>query len=47
VHSTPLTVERALELAGIADLASRKIKTLSGGQRQRVLSRWRSCPTLT
>ena len=37
MHSAPLTVERALELAGITDLAKRKIKTLSGGQRQRVL----------
>jgi ABC-2 type transport system ATP-binding protein len=37
MHSAPLTVARALELAGISDLANRKIKTLSGGQRQRVL----------
>jgi ABC-2 type transport system ATP-binding protein len=37
MHAAPLTVERALELAGIADLAKRKVKTLSGGQRQRVL----------
>ena len=37
MHPTPLAVARALELAGIADLAGRKIKTLSGGQRQRVL----------
>jgi ABC-2 type transport system ATP-binding protein len=37
MHSKPLTVARALELAGISDLANRKIKTLSGGQRQRVL----------
>ena len=37
MHAAPLTVGRALELAGIADLANRKIKTLSGGQRQRVL----------
>ena len=37
MHSAPLTVARALEVAGIADLAGRKIKTLSGGQRQRVL----------
>jgi ABC-2 type transport system ATP-binding protein len=37
MHSAPLTVGRALELAGISDLANRKIKTLSGGQRQRVL----------
>jgi len=37
MHSAPLTVARALELAGITDLARRKIKTLSGGQRQRVL----------
>jgi ABC-2 type transport system ATP-binding protein len=37
MHSAPLSVARALELAGIADLARRKIKTLSGGQRQRVL----------
>jgi ABC-2 type transport system ATP-binding protein len=37
MHAKPLTVERALELAGISDLANRKVKTLSGGQRQRVL----------
>jgi ABC-2 type transport system ATP-binding protein len=37
MHTEPLSVQQALELAGIADLASRKIKTLSGGQRQRVL----------
>ncbi len=37
MHTAPLTVARALELAGITDLAKRKIKTLSGGQRQRVL----------
>jgi ABC-2 type transport system ATP-binding protein len=37
MHTKPLTVARALELAGITDLANRRIKTLSGGQRQRVL----------
>jgi ABC-2 type transport system ATP-binding protein len=37
MHAAPLTVDRALELAGIADLAGRQIRTLSGGQRQRVL----------
>jgi ABC-2 type transport system ATP-binding protein len=37
MHVAPLSVARALELAGITDLAKRKIKTLSGGQRQRVL----------
>jgi ABC-2 type transport system ATP-binding protein len=37
MHSAPLSVARALELAGISDLARRKIRTLSGGQRQRVL----------
>jgi ABC-2 type transport system ATP-binding protein len=37
MHAAPLSVARALELAGISDLAKRKIKTLSGGQRQRVL----------
>ena len=37
MHASPLTVARALEVAGITDLAGRKIKTLSGGQRQRVL----------
>jgi ABC-2 type transport system ATP-binding protein len=37
MHSAPLPVERALELAGIADLEGRAVKTLSGGQRQRVL----------
>jgi ABC-2 type transport system ATP-binding protein len=37
MHATPLSVERALDLAGIGDLADRMVKTLSGGQRQRVL----------
>jgi ABC-2 type transport system ATP-binding protein len=37
MYATPLSVDRALELAGIAELRSRKVKTLSGGQRQRVL----------
>lgn len=37
MHAAPLSVARALELAGIADLANRQIRTLSGGQRQRVL----------
>jgi ABC-2 type transport system ATP-binding protein len=37
MHRRPLTVDRALELAGIGDLAGRKIETLSGGQKQRVL----------
>ncbi|MGZ4614813.1 MAG: ABC transporter ATP-binding protein [Actinomycetes bacterium] len=37
MHASPLTVGRALELAGIGDLAERMVKTLSGGQRQRVL----------
>jgi ABC-2 type transport system ATP-binding protein len=37
MYTNPLTVERALELAGIGDLDGRLIKTLSGGQRQRVM----------
>jgi ABC-2 type transport system ATP-binding protein len=37
MYAEPLPVDRALELAGIVDLARRQIKTLSGGQRQRVL----------
>jgi ABC-2 type transport system ATP-binding protein len=37
LHRAPLPVARALELAGIGDLAGRKVATLSGGQRQRVL----------
>jgi ABC-2 type transport system ATP-binding protein len=37
MHEHPLSVEAALELAGITDLAGRKVETLSGGQRQRVL----------
>jgi len=37
MHRSPLPVGRALERAGIGDLADRRIETLSGGQRQRVL----------
>jgi ABC-2 type transport system ATP-binding protein len=37
LHRKPLAPERALELAGIDDLAKRKVGTLSGGQRQRLL----------
>jgi ABC-2 type transport system ATP-binding protein len=37
LHKKPLPAQRALELAGIADLARRKVSTLSGGQRQRLL----------
>ena len=37
MHERPFSVDAALELAGITDLAARKIETLSGGQRQRVL----------
>jgi ABC-2 type transport system ATP-binding protein len=37
MHAQPLAVQAALELAGIADLAGRKVESLSGGQRQRVL----------
>jgi ABC-2 type transport system ATP-binding protein len=37
MHAQPLAVDAALELAGIADLAGRKVESLSGGQRQRVL----------
>ncbi|MGW4209202.1 ABC transporter ATP-binding protein [Lentzea sp. NPDC004789] len=36
LHHKPMPVARALEQAGIADLASRKCTKLSGGQRQRV-----------
>lgn len=37
MHRAPLAVDRALELAGIGDLARRRVSTLSGGQRQRLL----------
>ena len=37
MHEHPLSVDAALELAGVADLGGRKIESLSGGQRQRVL----------
>ena len=37
MHRRPLPVGRALALAGITDLAGRKVEGLSGGQRQRVL----------
>jgi ABC-2 type transport system ATP-binding protein len=37
MHEHPLSVDAALDLAGVADLGARKISTLSGGQRQRVL----------
>jgi ABC-2 type transport system ATP-binding protein len=37
MHEHPLSVEAALELAGVGDLAGRRIESLSGGQRQRVL----------
>jgi ABC-2 type transport system ATP-binding protein len=37
MHAQPLAVDAALELAGIADLAGRKVESLSGGQRQRLL----------
>jgi len=36
LHSHPMPVTEALQRAGIADLAGRKIKGLSGGQKQRV-----------
>jgi ABC-2 type transport system ATP-binding protein len=36
LHREPMPVERALEQAGIADLAGRKCTKLSGGQKQRV-----------
>jgi ABC-2 type transport system ATP-binding protein len=37
MHEHPLTVDAALDLAGVRDLVDRRIGTLSGGQRQRVL----------
>jgi ABC-2 type transport system ATP-binding protein len=37
MHPSPMPVPQALELAGVADLAARRIDTLSGGQKQRVL----------
>ncbi len=37
MHEHPLSVDAALELAGVADLGGRKVESLSGGQRQRVL----------
>ncbi|TWP50775.1 ABC transporter ATP-binding protein [Lentzea tibetensis] len=36
LHREPMPVQRALELAGIADLAKRKCTKISGGQTQRV-----------
>ncbi len=36
LHKDPMPVGEALERAGIADLADRKMKGLSGGQKQRV-----------
>lgn len=36
LHKDPLPVADALQRAGIADLADRKLKALSGGQKQRV-----------
>lgn len=36
LHKDPLPVADALQRAGIADLAGRKLKALSGGQKQRV-----------
>ncbi|TCM45207.1 ABC transporter ATP-binding protein [Kribbella sp. VKM Ac-2568] len=36
LHRKPLPVKEALDRAGIADLADRKMKGLSGGQQQRV-----------
>lgn len=36
LHRKPLPVNEALDRAGIADLADRKMKGLSGGQKQRV-----------
>jgi ABC-2 type transport system ATP-binding protein len=37
MHQRPRSVEQTLALAGIADLAERKVESLSGGQRQRLL----------
>ena len=37
MHPSPMPVPQVLELAGIADLGSRRVDTLSGGQKQRVL----------
>jgi ABC-2 type transport system ATP-binding protein len=37
MHRTGVSADRALAMAGIAELASRKVDTLSGGQRQRLL----------
>src|SRR5882757_2665585 len=36
LHRNPMPVSEALQRAGIADLAGRKLKGLSGGQKQRV-----------
>jgi len=37
MHASPMPVPQVLELAGLADLAARRIDSLSGGQKQRVL----------
>jgi ABC-2 type transport system ATP-binding protein len=37
MHEKPLDTAAALDLAGIGDLARRRVKSLSGGQRQRLL----------
>lgn len=37
LHRHPLPVQKALDLASIAELAKRKVSALSGGQRQRLL----------
>ncbi|MGN6332096.1 MAG: ABC transporter ATP-binding protein [Motilibacteraceae bacterium] len=37
LHRRPMPVARALALAGLEDLAKRRVDSLSGGQRQRVL----------
>ena len=37
MHDHPLTVDAALDLAGVRDLADRRVGSLSGGQRQRLL----------
>ena len=36
LHRRPMTAQRAMELAGITDIAGQKTTTLSGGQTQRV-----------
>jgi ABC-2 type transport system ATP-binding protein len=37
MHASPLSVDHALDLAGVSHLARRRVDTLSGGEKQRLL----------